>query len=96
MDQANRLSAATIVNTWSEKQLANVLRRYGGEPKARAIARRIVERRPLASTDQLAAIAASVWRLGHSRRHPATRTFQAIRISVNDELAQLKTAYRCG
>jgi 16S rRNA (cytosine1402-N4)-methyltransferase len=65
------------------------LREYGEEPKARAIAQKIVESRPIRTTDQLAAIAKQAWP-GHSKVHPATRTFQALRILVNDELDQLE------
>jgi 16S rRNA (cytosine1402-N4)-methyltransferase len=88
MDQAQSLSAETIVNSYSEAELADLLKRYGEEPKAFSIARMIVEARPLHTTDELAAIAARAWP-GRSRVHPATRTFQALRIAVNDELGQL-------
>jgi 16S rRNA (cytosine1402-N4)-methyltransferase len=89
MDQSQELTAATIVNSYSEAELVELIRRYGEEPKARQIARLIVDRRPLNSTDQLAAIAAKAWP-GRQRKHPATRTFQALRIAVNDELGQLE------
>lgn len=89
MDNRQTLTAETIVNTYSVGQIANILRGYGEEPKAKAIAQAIVAERPLKTTDQLAAIAARSWP-GHSRMHPATRSFQAIRIAVNDELGQLK------
>jgi 16S rRNA (cytosine1402-N4)-methyltransferase len=89
MDQGQSLTAETIVNTYSEAALTDVLRRYGEEPKAARIARAIVQARPLGSTAQLAGIAAKAWP-GRSRVHPATRTFQALRIAVNDELGQLQ------
>lgn len=89
MDESQELTAESIVNTYSEAQLSDILRRYGEEPKANRIARMIVEARPLSTTDQLAAIAAKAWP-GRSRVHPATRTFQAVRIAVNDELGQLE------
>lgn len=89
MDQSQELTAETIVNTYSEADLSDILKRYGEEPKAKRIAQAIVEARPLRTTDQLAAIAASAWP-GRSRVHPATRTFQALRIAVNDELGQLE------
>ena len=89
MDQAQALTAETIVNSYSEAELADLLKRYGEEPKAAQIARGIVANRPLTTTDQLAAIAAKAWP-GRSRIHPATRTFQALRIAVNDELGQLE------
>jgi 16S rRNA (cytosine1402-N4)-methyltransferase len=89
MDQSQELTAETIVNSYSEAELSDILKRYGEEPKARQIAQAIVEARPLRTTDQLAAIAAKAWP-GRSRVHPATRTFQALRIAVNDELGQLE------
>jgi 16S rRNA (cytosine1402-N4)-methyltransferase len=91
MDQTQELTAEAIVNNYSQDQLTDLLRLYGEEPKAVQIARSIVRLRPLYSTDELAAIAAQAWP-GRQRIHPATRTFQAIRIAVNDELAQLKMA----
>lgn len=89
MDQSQQLSAATIVNEWGEAEIAKVLSEYGQEPKARAIAGRIVAARPINTTSELAAIAARAWH-GFSKVHPATRTFQALRIAVNSELAQLE------
>jgi len=89
MDQRQEFSADTIVNKSSETELVEILRCFGQEPKAREIARRIVSARPIGSTQQLAAVAAKAWP-GHSKVHPATRTFQAIRIAVNQELLQLE------
>jgi 16S rRNA (cytosine1402-N4)-methyltransferase len=91
MDQSQELTAETIVNTYSEEQLADLLKRYGEEPKAKAIARMIVQARPLHTTGELAEVAAKAWP-GRSRVHPATRTFQALRIAVNDELRQVEEA----
>ena len=88
MDQQQKLTAAVVVNTYSEQDLTRILREYGEEPKARRIASLIVEHRPFETTQQLANIVAKAWP-GYSRVHPATRTFQAIRIAVNDELGQL-------
>ncbi|MHB8831351.1 MAG: 16S rRNA (cytosine(1402)-N(4))-methyltransferase RsmH [Patescibacteria group bacterium] len=89
------LTAATIVNSWSEHELTEFIRAYGEEKFAARIARAIVERRrqkPIVSTLDLAnLIKASVPNL-HAAIHPATRTFQALRIAVNDELAVLKSA----
>lgn len=93
MDQRQELSALNVLNDWSEDRLAQTLRQLGQEPKARQIARRVVAARPLKTTGQLAEIAASVWRgprFNRSRVHPATRTFQAVRMVVNDELSQLE------
>lgn len=88
MDQRQELTAADIVNSYPVADIADILRRYGEEPKAHSIAKKIAEYRkdrPITSTTQLAEIIARVWP-GHSRVHPATRSFQALRIAVNDEL----------
>jgi 16S rRNA (cytosine1402-N4)-methyltransferase len=91
MDQTQKLDAHKIVNTYSEKEIAAILKNFGEEPKAFQIARLIIENRPVTSTTQLANIVAKAWP-GHSRVHPATRTFQALRIAVNQELDQLTRA----
>jgi 16S rRNA (cytosine1402-N4)-methyltransferase len=84
------LTAEQIVNRWPAEQIAMLLKEFGEEPEAERIARAIVERRakgPLATTTELAAVVESVVpRTGH---HPATRTFQALRIAVNQELEAL-------
>ena len=89
MDQDQAITAETILNTYSEENLINILKKYGEEPKAKRIAGLIIENRPLKSTDQLAELAKQAWP-GHSRVHPATRTFQAIRIAVNNEIGLLE------
>lgn len=89
MDQRQELSAATVVNTFAEGDLVQMLRQYGEEPKARQIASLIVANRPIKTTQQLATLAAKAWP-GRSKVHPATRTFQAIRVRVNDELGLLE------
>jgi len=91
MDQRQALSAKTIVNDFSTEQIADILKKYGEEPKAQQIARAIVAARPIETTDQLAQVVAKQWP-GHSRVHPATRTFQALRVAVNDELTLLQQA----
>jgi 16S rRNA (cytosine1402-N4)-methyltransferase len=91
MDQRQELTAETIVNEYSEAELAEILRTYGEEPKARQIAGLLVAKRPIRSTLQLASLVAQAWP-GYSRIHPATRTFQALRIAVNDELRLVQTA----
>jgi len=91
MDQSQELTAATIVNSYSQADLAALIKQYGEEPKAKRIATAIVQARPLETTGELAAIAAKAWP-GRSRVHPATRTFQALRIAVNDELGLLQQA----
>jgi 16S rRNA (cytosine1402-N4)-methyltransferase len=91
MDQTQSLTAETIVNSYSEAELTDLLRRFGEEPKAAQIASAIVRARPLTTTTQLAEVAKQAWP-GRSRVHPATRTFQALRIAVNDELGQIEQA----
>jgi len=89
MDQSQALTAAIVVNTYDEDRLADILRRYGEEPKAGRIASLIIGARPFKTTDELATVVAKAWP-GRSRVHPATRTFQALRIAVNGELDQLE------
>ncbi|OUL30441.1 16S rRNA (cytosine(1402)-N(4))-methyltransferase [Nostoc sp. T09] len=93
MDLRQSLTAADVINDWDEAELAEIFFKYGEERLSRRIARRIVERRPLHTTVELAeAIASCVppkYRYG--RIHPATRVFQALRIVVNDELKSLET-----
>ena len=92
MNQQQGLTAAEIVNQWDETELANLIYTYGEERLSRQIARRIVERRPLETTTQLAeTIFHSVPRsYRYGRIHPATRSFQALRIAVNRELEVLE------
>ena len=90
MDPAAELSAEDIVNTWDEGALGDAIARLGEEPRARAVARAIVRARPLASTSDLADVVARAVGRGKPGLHPATRTFQAIRILVNDELGALE------
>lgn len=89
MDETQKLTAADIVNSYDEAELVRILRVYGEEPRAKKIARLIVEHRPIATTHELATIVAHAWP-GYSKVHPATRTFQAIRIAVNNELELLE------
>ncbi len=83
--------AAQVVNTWPEQELARILYEYGEERRARRIARAICSARPFYDTLSLAAVVARA--AGPSGKiHPATRTFQALRIVVNDELGALQRA----
>lgn len=93
MDRRQPLTAAEIVNHWDERELADLIYEYGEERLSRRIARQLVARRPLQTTTELAAaIAACVpGKYRHGRIHPATRTFQALRIAVNAELDSLET-----
>jgi 16S rRNA (cytosine1402-N4)-methyltransferase len=79
-------TAADLVNHWSEADLADLIWRYGEDRNSRRIARAIVSNRPHTTTTGLAQVIEKA--IGHSREriHPATRTFQALRIAVNDEL----------
>jgi 16S rRNA (cytosine1402-N4)-methyltransferase len=92
MDQAQPETAADLVNSASEERLVSILRDYGEEPKARAIAREIIAARPITTTDELAEVVKKAYRGKWTRVHPATRTFQAIRIALNDELGQIEQA----
>ncbi len=85
-DPDQPLSAADLVNHAPEQQLADLIWRYGEEPQARRIARAIVQARPLQTTLQLAEVVSRAVGSHRQRIHPATRTFQALRIAVNAEL----------
>lgn len=97
MDQTSSLTANEVVNEWSEQQLIQILFEYGEEKFAKRIAKKMVEKRsnsPIHTTKELAeiikeAIPAATRRVGP---HPAKRSFQAIRIAVNDELGAFETA----
>jgi 16S rRNA (cytosine1402-N4)-methyltransferase len=84
------LTAANIVNTYPEVELARLLHRYGEEQRNRQIARCIVERRPLGTTQELARVVEQAVGGTRGRIHPATKTFQALRIAVNHELENLE------
>lgn len=90
MDNRQELTAEKIVNEYSESDLIKILKEYGEEPKAKRVAQAIIAARPLSSTLQLATLLEEIYgRRG--KIHPATRTFQALRIAVNEELSQLET-----
>jgi 16S rRNA (cytosine1402-N4)-methyltransferase len=92
MDRSQRTTAAEIVNHWKEVSLADLIYEYGEERFSRRIAKKIVQQRPFQTTTELAeAIASTVpGKYRHGRIHPATRTFQALRIEVNQELKSLE------
>jgi len=91
MDPAQETTAATIVNQAGERELADLIYQFGEERRSRKIASAIVRARPIGSTLRLAeAIRAASGPSHHQRIHPATRTFQALRIAVNDELGELQ------
>lgn len=90
MSQAGE-SAADFLNTADEEAIANVLYRYGEERQSRRVARAIVAARPLATTGELARVVRrALGHKPHDKKDPATRTFQAVRIHVNDELGELE------
>ncbi|MBA4090903.1 MAG: 16S rRNA (cytosine(1402)-N(4))-methyltransferase [Sphingobium sp.] len=87
------MSAADFLNSASEEDIANVIYRYGDEPRSRRVAHAIVDARPLERTGQLAAVVRrALGHKPHDKKDPATRTFQAIRIHVNRELEELELA----
>jgi 16S rRNA (cytosine1402-N4)-methyltransferase len=98
MDQTQKLTAEDVVNRYSEKELTRIIRQYGEERFSKRIARAIINARckkPIKSCKELALIIEKV--IGRRGRiHPATRTFQAIRIEVNKELAELSKAIDAG
>lgn len=94
MDMSQEETALDIVNGWSEDKIIRTIQNYGEDPFARTIAKAIIRSRPHESSKRLADVIAKTvrGRVGNSksRVHPATRTFQALRIAVNDELGQLE------
>lgn len=97
MDASQKLTAWDVVNTYHEKEIERILREYGEEPFARRIAKTIIDRSPVNTCKDLANIVASIYkRKGmRSKTHPATKTFQAIRIEANKELDELKQGLKC-
>lgn len=89
-DPRNPTTAADLVNTLQEKDLADLLYEFGEERRSRQIARAIVRQRPIRTTKELADIVARANRSSKRGIHPATRTFQALRIAVNQELDALE------
>ena len=100
MDQSSGFSASDFLQSATEEEISRILWIYGEEPKSRFIAKLICERReanPFLRTSQLATLIASkVFYKEASRKHPATRTFQALRIHVNDELGELRQLLAAG
>jgi 16S rRNA (cytosine1402-N4)-methyltransferase len=88
------LTASDIVNTFPQEKLAHLLKEYGEERKSEQIAKHIVEERPIKSTLKLAHVVMQAMGGARRRIHPATRTFQALRIAVNQELDNLDKALR--
>jgi 16S rRNA (cytosine1402-N4)-methyltransferase len=99
MDQGRPTTAADLLNTLGEEALADIFRRYGEEPRARAIAGRVVRQRsvePFRTTTQLADLVENLYGGRRGRIHPATLVFQALRIAVNGELEALERGLEAG
>ncbi len=96
MDPTSLLSAAQIVNTYSEEELTRIFRDLGEEPAARRIASLIVKMRKDTSFTETLQLAKAIEKVvgRHGRRHPATQAFQALRMEVNDELGALEQGLR--
>lgn len=94
MDLRQPLTAAEVVNSWSEAELVRIFREYGDEPQARRFARAIVqdrETRRFQTTGELAALIERLAPRHGKKKHPATRVFQALRMTVNDESRSLQS-----
>ena len=92
MDQRQEINASVLVNTASVSEIAHIINKYGEEPvkMANKIAKLIVNHRPLNNTKELADLIKQNYRGRSNKIHPATRTFQALRIVINDELSQIE------
>ena len=92
MNQQEGISAQEFINKITQEELANIIFHYGEEPRSRRIAKAICEQRPFPDTIALAECVRISSGYKQSRTHPATRTFQAIRIAINQELQQIEKA----
>jgi 16S rRNA (cytosine1402-N4)-methyltransferase len=93
---SDQATAAELLNSLSESEIERILRDYGEEPRARRVAREVVRRRPLRRTSELVSAVTAALGPARGRIHPATRTFQAVRIAVNDELGALERGLDSG
>jgi 16S rRNA (cytosine1402-N4)-methyltransferase len=91
LDPTTGVTAAMLVNELSQEELADIIYRYGEERESRRIARALVAARPILTTVELASVVSRTVRSRGGGIHPATRTFQALRIAVNEELEALAT-----
>ncbi|MBE7159404.1 MAG: 16S rRNA (cytosine(1402)-N(4))-methyltransferase RsmH, partial [Rhodospirillales bacterium] len=95
MDPRSELTAEQVVNQADEEDLANLIYEFGEERRSRRIARAIVRARPIHTTAELArVVSAAAPAMKSDKIHPATRTFQALRIRTNDELGEIQTLLR--
>jgi len=88
-DDRQELTASRLLDTLDQQHLAQILREYGEEPRANSLAAAIVRNRPIRTTTQLAALVLAVYKGQRGKTHPATRTFQALRMATNAELDRL-------
>jgi 16S rRNA (cytosine1402-N4)-methyltransferase len=88
-DERQSVTAARLLDTLDQKRLAQILRDYGEEPRANQIADAIIRNRPFRTTTQLAELVLAVYHGQRGKIHPATRTFQALRMATNSELERL-------
>ncbi|SNS90522.1 16S rRNA (cytosine1402-N4)-methyltransferase [Granulicella rosea] len=96
MDTRSGLTAEQVVNQFGENELADLIYEFGEERRSRRIARALVRARPITTTAELARIVSAVApSMKGDKIHPATRTFQAIRIRVNDELGEIQSLLQC-
>jgi 16S rRNA (cytosine1402-N4)-methyltransferase len=93
-DPGQGLTASDIVNSFSEQELAKLIEKYGEERHSRRIARYIIQNRPISTTVELASLVERALVSKRARIHPATRTFMALRIAVNNELQNLELALK--
>jgi 16S rRNA (cytosine1402-N4)-methyltransferase len=93
-DPTSAATAADLVNLLEEDELTQLLGQFGEEPRARRVAKAIIAARPLRSTRELADVVAQAAGKTRPGLHPATRTFQALRIAVNQELEELEQGLR--
>jgi len=94
LSPSQEVTAADIINTSSEGELAHLIKTYGEESYSRQIARRVVQERPMNTTLQLVRTIEKAVRKRRGRLHPATKTFQALRIAVNHELEHLEAVLK--
>lgn len=95
MDDRSSQTASSLIDELDAESLTALLKQYGEEPRAKRVAQAIMAAKPITTTKQLASVVAKAYGqvyLARSKVHPATKTFQALRIAVNDELGQLKSA----
>ena len=86
------IKASDVINEYSERELADLIYKYGEEPRSRKIAKAIIDRRPILTTMELADLIKKIIGAKNYKIHPATKTFQALRIEVNKELNNLYSA----